>query len=121
MAQTAERLVALAPALAAASDRKALEEVSSRLGEGRTVFSGQLQELREAGSAHGRFEAILTASRALLDNLAALDGVSADRITLAERRAALLPRIVEAGTQVQRVASTLVPSLIRTPGESMSG
>ncbi len=111
VAQRAETLVALAPALSAAADRKALDAVSARIRDSRTALTDQLERLRATGSAHERLATILTASTALLDNLAALDAVSADRISQAERRAALLPGVLEAGTQLQRATSFWKTSL----------
>ncbi|RJF81344.1 HAMP domain-containing protein [Azospirillum cavernae] len=111
VAQRAETLVALAPALSAAADRAALDAVSARIRDSRAAFTDQLERLRATGSAHERLATILTASTALLDNLAALDAVSTDRIAQAERRAALLPGILEAGTQLQRATSFWKTSL----------
>jgi methyl-accepting chemotaxis protein len=105
VAQAADRLVALAPALAAASDRKALADVVSQLADGRETLVNRLNRLRASGVAADRLSPIVEAADQLSENLAALDAAAADRIAEAEKRDGLLPRIAGTGTDLQRVTS----------------
>jgi methyl-accepting chemotaxis protein len=105
VAQAADRLVALAPALAAAGDREALADVVRQLAGGRETLVNRLDRLRASGVAADRLSPIVEAAGQLSNNLAALDTAAADRIAEAEKRAALLPRIAGTGTDLQRVTS----------------
>lgn len=105
VAQAADRLVALAPALAAAGDRKALAEVAGQLAQERETLATRLDRLRASGVAADRLGPIVKAAGQLSENLAALDTAAAGRIAEAEKRAALLPRIAAAGADLQRVTS----------------
>ncbi len=102
VAQQAERLVALAPALSSASDVKTREEVSARIQQARQEFANRLDRLRAAGSGGDQLAAIEEASKALLGNLAQLDAAAAERVRHAGQRAALLPKMLEADGQIQK-------------------
>ncbi|MFD1628061.1 methyl-accepting chemotaxis protein [Azospirillum griseum] len=102
VAQQAERLVALAPALSSATDVKAREEVSGRIQQARQEFAARLDRLRADGMGGGQLVAIEEAAKALLVNLDQLDAAAADRVRHAGQRGTLLPKVLEADGQIQK-------------------
>ena len=102
VAQQAERLVALAPALSSVGEPKAREEVSARIRQAKDEFAARLDRLRATGSGGAQLAAIEETSKALLGNLAQLDAAAAERVAQATRRAALLPKVLEADGQIQK-------------------
>ncbi len=102
VAQQAERLVALAPALSSAADTKAREEVSARIRQAKQEFAARLGRLRADGVGGNRLVVIEEAATALLANLDQLDAAAADRVRHAGLRAALLPKMLEADAQIQK-------------------
>ncbi|MBP2313131.1 methyl-accepting chemotaxis protein [Azospirillum soli] len=105
VAQQAERLVALAPALSSAEDSQAREAVSARIGQARGEFTARLDRLRATGAGGSQLDAIERASTELLDNLAELDSVTSERIAQATRRRDTLPKITEADAQIQQLTA----------------
>ncbi|MGF7173922.1 methyl-accepting chemotaxis protein [Azospirillum doebereinerae] len=102
VAQQAERLVALAPALSSVADPKERETVSARIRQAKEEFAVRLDRLRAAGAGGDRLGAIEEASKALLGNLAQLDAAAADRVAQASLRGELLPRMLGADGQIQK-------------------
>ncbi|MBP2229583.1 methyl-accepting chemotaxis protein [Azospirillum agricola] len=102
VAQQAERLVALAPALSSAADPKGREEVSVRIRHAKEEFAARLDRLRAAGAGGDQLATIEAASKDLLGNLVQLDAAAGERVTRAQRRATLLPKILEADAQLQK-------------------
>ncbi len=102
VAQQAERLVALAPALSSVDTPKEREEVSARIRQAKQEFAARLDRLRAAGAGGQQLAVVEEASKALLGNLVQLDEAAAERVARATRRAALLPKLLEADSQIQK-------------------
>ena len=105
VAQQAERLVALAPALTSADDAAAREAVSARIAEAKEEFNTRLSRLRATGSAGDQLAAIEQASQGLLNNLVQLDQAAAERVALAAERTAMLPKVMAAEAEIQKFAA----------------
>ncbi|PWC32798.1 methyl-accepting chemotaxis protein [Azospirillum sp. TSO35-2] len=102
VAQQAERLVALAPALTSADSPAARAAVSARIGAAKDEFNTRLARLRATGSAGTQLAAIEEAAQGLLGNLAQLDQAAAERVALAEQRKAMLPKVMAADAEIQK-------------------
>ncbi|MCP1611410.1 methyl-accepting chemotaxis protein [Azospirillum lipoferum] len=105
VAQQAERLVALAPALTSADTAAAREAVSARIAAAKEEFNARLTRLRASGSAGTQLAAIEEASKGLLDNLTQLDQAAAERVALAAERTATMPKVMAAETEIQKFAA----------------
>ncbi|PWC60469.1 chemotaxis protein [Azospirillum sp. TSH7] len=105
VAQQAERLVALAPALTSADAAAAREAVSARIAEAKEEFNTRLSRLRATGSAGDQLAAIEQASQGLLNNLVQLDQAAAERVALAAERTAMLPKVMAAEAEIQKFAA----------------
>jgi len=105
VAQQAERLVALAPALSSVGDPAGREQISARIRQAKEEFAARLDRLRAAGGAGQQLAVIEETSKALLGNLAQLDAAAADRVARATRREALLPKVLNADSQLQKFTS----------------
>jgi methyl-accepting chemotaxis protein len=110
VAQHAERLVALAPALEAARDEAGHREVSDRLVAGQRSFEDSLAELREVTAADGTEDgpALAEASSALLRSLSELDSVMAQRVSLMTAREAMVPDLIAAHARIEKVLAPLM-------------
>ncbi|WP_085940714.1 methyl-accepting chemotaxis protein [Azospirillum sp. B506] len=105
VAQQAERLVALAPALTSADSPAAREAVSARIAAAKDEFNARLTRLRSTGSAGAQLAAIEEASKGLLGNLVQLDQAAAERVGLAAERAAMMPKVLAAEAEIQKFAA----------------
>ena len=110
VAQHAERMVALAPALEAARDEAGHREVSDRLVAGQRSFEDSLAELREVTAADGTEDgpALAEASSALLRSLSELDSVMAQRVSLMTAREAMVPDLIAAHARIEKVLAPLM-------------
>ncbi|WP_207477103.1 methyl-accepting chemotaxis protein [Arenibaculum pallidiluteum] len=104
-AMQAERLVALAPALAAAENAEDRQRQSERLAVERTEFERRLAELGRL-SAGADLDAIRKTSQELLANLGELDAATGRRIAIVAERNARQPEIF---AQSARVLALLAP------------
>jgi len=102
VAQQAERLVALAPALTSADTAAAREAVSARIAAAKEEFNVRLSRLRATGSAGAQLAAIEEASQGLLGNLAQLDQAAAERVALGAERMAMMPKVMAAEAEIQK-------------------
>ncbi|QCG92071.1 HAMP domain-containing protein [Azospirillum sp. TSH100] len=105
VAQQAERLVALAPALTSADTAAARESVSARIAAAKEEFNARLTRLRASGSAGAQLTAIEEASKGLLDNLTQLDQAAAERVALAAERTSTMPKVMAAEAEIQKFAA----------------
>jgi methyl-accepting chemotaxis protein len=105
-AQRAERLVALAPALASAESEEERERQSARLAEERAAFERNLAELRRLSDGAAELSSLGETADALLANLGEIDRATERRIALVADRQARLPEIV---AQAGRLNSMLSP------------
>ncbi|BAI76744.1 methyl-accepting chemotaxis protein (plasmid) [Azospirillum sp. B510] len=105
VAQQAERLVALAPALTSATNAAAREAVSADLAKEKEEFNARLTRLRATGSAGPQLAAIEEASKGLLANLAQLDQAAAERVGLATDRMGTMPKVMAAEAEIQKFAA----------------
>ncbi|PWC74843.1 methyl-accepting chemotaxis protein [Azospirillum sp. TSH64] len=105
VAQQAERLVALAPALTSADTAAAREAVSARIAAAKDEFNVRLSRLRATGSAGAQLAAIEEASQGLLGNLAQLDQAAAERVALGAERMAMMPKVMAAEAEIQKFAA----------------
>ncbi|WP_377807452.1 methyl-accepting chemotaxis protein [Azospirillum sp. A29] len=105
VAQQAERLVALAPALTSADTAAAREAVSARIAVAKDEFNARLSRLRATGSAGAQLAAIEEASQGLLGNLAQLDQAAAERVALGAERMAMMPKVMAAEAEIQKFAA----------------
>ncbi|MBK1839535.1 HAMP domain-containing protein [Azospirillum sp. YIM B02556] len=105
VAQQAERLVALAPALTSADSAAAREAVSARIATAKDEFNTRLARLRATGSAGAQLAAIEEASKGLLGNLVQLDQAAAERVALGAQRAATIPKVMAAEAEIQKFAA----------------
>ncbi|CAO3362621.1 methyl-accepting chemotaxis protein [Azospirillum palustre] len=105
VAQQAERLVALAPALTSADTAAAREAVSARIAVAKEEFNARLSRLRATGSAGAQLAAIEEASQGLLGNLAQLDQAAAERVALGAERMAMMPKVMAAEAEIQKFAA----------------
>ncbi|MBY6263802.1 HAMP domain-containing protein [Azospirillum sp. 412522] len=105
VAQQAERLVALAPALTSADSAAARQAVSARMAAAKEEFNTRLSRLRATGSAGAQLAAIEEASKGLLDNLVQLDQAAAERVALSAERAATMPKVMAAEAEIQKFAA----------------
>ncbi|WP_395452352.1 methyl-accepting chemotaxis protein (plasmid) [Azospirillum melinis] len=105
VAQQAERLVALAPALTSADTAAAREAVSARIAAAKEEFNARLSRLRATGSAGAQLAAIEEASQGLLGNLAQLDQAAAERVALGAERMAMMPKVMAAEAEIQKFAA----------------
>jgi methyl-accepting chemotaxis protein len=105
VAQQAERLVALAPALTSADTAAAREAVSARIAAAKEEFNARLTRLRASGSAGAQLAAIEEASKGLLDNLTQLDQAAAERVALAAERTSTMPKVMAAESEIQKFAA----------------
>ncbi|WP_244592259.1 methyl-accepting chemotaxis protein [Azospirillum palustre] len=105
VAQQAERLVALAPALTSADTAAAREAVSARIATAKEEFNARLSRLRATGSAGAQLAAIEEASQGLLGNLAQLDQAAAERVALGAERMAMMPKVMAAEAEIQKFAA----------------
>ncbi|MBP2303352.1 methyl-accepting chemotaxis protein [Azospirillum picis] len=105
VAQQAERLVALAPALTSADTAEAREAVSARIGAAKDEFNARLAKLRAGGSAGAGLAAIEEASQGLLGSLVELDKAAAEKVELASRRRAMIPKVMAAEAEIQKFTS----------------
>ncbi len=103
LSRSAERIIAAAPALLAASDPAGHEAVAARLGdEGRRIE----ERLRDLGSASGRalpLDEIAATATALRDTLGEIHAVVAHRLSTAEQLTALRRDLFDVGAEVQRL------------------
>jgi len=102
VAQQAERLVALAPALTSADTAATREAVSARIGVAKEEFNARLSRLRATGSAGTQLAAIEEASKGLLGNLVQLDQAAAERVALGAERMAMMPKVMAAEAEIQK-------------------
>ncbi|WP_245637074.1 methyl-accepting chemotaxis protein [Azospirillum thiophilum] len=105
VAQQAERLVALAPALTSADSAAKREAVSGGIASAKEEFNARLARLRATGSAGGQLAAIEEASQGLLGNLVQLDQAAAERVALSAERQGMLPKVMAAESEIQKFSA----------------
>ena len=103
VAQQAERLVALAPSLAAAESADEKASVSARVADAKKELESRLAQLGHAGLSDAGLTDVRQAAGALLGILGRLDDAVAQRLQLGARRGEMLPRVIEATDAVQSV------------------
>ena len=103
VAQKAERLVALAPALEAATKSKDHEAVSERLATEKQEFEASLVALEKTGTEQAGM--VANAAEELLGNLTQLDAITAQRVQQKAVYDTLVPEVLEAYTRIQSVTS----------------
>jgi methyl-accepting chemotaxis protein len=104
-AQQGERLVALAPALEAATSGEQKRAVSDRIVAERTLFTEQLAEIDTKSDLGAQLASI---SGELLHNLSDLDTAFARRVEIMEKRAVLLPEVIAAHLRIHKVLMPLL-------------
>jgi methyl-accepting chemotaxis protein len=99
VAQQAERLVALAPALEAVATAEEHAAVSARIADERREFEARLARLQEFGVAQAA--EVASSAAELLGNVGELDAATAQRIELSAALGTLVPQIVSAHGGIQ--------------------
>ncbi|WP_207458330.1 methyl-accepting chemotaxis protein [Azospirillum sp. SYSU D00513] len=103
VAQKAERLVALAPALQAVETAMEHQRVSASLSSERMEFEAYILGLQSLNAEQGAI--IATASEELIGNLVQLDQIAAERVKLTAVYGKLVPEVIQAYSRVQSITS----------------
>src|SRR5215212_546883 len=103
LARSAERIIAAAPALLAAGDRKRRDEIRAEFEAEVTQLNSKLIDLKRSGTAALPLQEIEPVVAALTLNLAALEELVARRLDASERIAGLRRAVFQTSDETQRL------------------